>query len=69
MVPKMSAHLMPTALTRIGEKKQDTTIKQKVSALAPLTRYGFAAPPAPREFIAPQIPGASKLHIPRIRAL
>jgi len=51
------------------EKKQDTTIKQKVKALAALTKYGFSSPPAPREFMAPHIPGAAKLQRPRMVAL
>lgn len=69
MVPKIKVYLMPIALTRMGEKKQETTMRQKVNALAALTRYGFCCPPAPREFIAPQIPGARKLQMPRMRAL
>lgn len=60
---------MPMALTMGPEKKHDTTIRQNVSAFAVLTSCGFSSPPAPREFMAPQMPGAKKLHVPRIRAL
>lgn len=37
-----------------------------MSAFAALMSLGDAAPPAPRLFIAPQIPGAEKLARPRI---
>lgn len=41
-------------------------MRQKVNALAALISLGEAAPPAPSEFIAVQIPGADKLHRPRM---
>lgn len=41
-------------------------MRQKVSALAALTTFGEAAPPAPSEFMAIQMPGAERLHRPRI---
>ena len=41
-------------------------MRQKVKAFAALTSFGVAAPPAPREFIAPQIPGADRLQRPRM---
>jgi hypothetical protein len=68
-VPKIKAPLMPIYLTRMLEKKQENTIKQKVNALAPFTKYGFSSPPAPREFMAPHMPGAAKLQRSRIVAL
>lgn len=68
-VPNIKAPLMPMYLTRMLEKKQETTIKQKVNALAPFTKYGFSSPPAPREFMAPHMPGAAKLQRPKIVAL
>jgi hypothetical protein len=39
-------------------------MRQKVKALAALMSLGEAAPPAPSEFMATQIPGADKLHKP-----
>lgn len=65
-VPNISAPLIPINLTMALENKQDTTIRQKVRALAALISSGRAAPPAPREFIAPQIPGAARLQRPRM---
>ena len=44
-------------------------MRQKVRALAALTSQGDCEPPPPREFMAPQMPGARKLQIPRMRAL
>jgi hypothetical protein len=41
-------------------------MRQNVRALAALTSSGLAAPPAPREFMAVHIPGAERLHKPRI---
>lgn len=40
------------------------TIKHNARAFAALERAGLAVPPAPREFIALQIPGAAKLQRP-----
>lgn len=65
-VPKMRAPLMPMYLVRTGAKKHDTTMRQKVMALAALTTSGLAAPPAPRLFMAPQMPGAERLARPRM---
>lgn len=44
-------------------------MRPNVRAFALLTRYGFSSPPAPREFIAPQIPGIRRLQRPKMRAL
>lgn len=65
-VPNISAPLMPISRTKALDRRHDTTMRQNVNAFAVLTRYGFCAPPAPREFIAPQMPGAPKLHRPRM---
>ena len=40
-------------------------MRQNVRALAALMSSGDAAPPAPREFMAAQIPGAERLARPR----
>lgn len=37
--------------------------------MAEFVRCGLAVPPAPREFIADQMPGAAKLHKPNIVTL
>lgn len=65
----INVHLMPTYLTKLLDKVQVTTMRQKVNALAALTSHGDSSPPPPSEFMAPQMPGARKLQIPRMRAL
>lgn len=44
-------------------------MRLKVMALAALMRLGEAAPPAPSEFIADQMPGHAKLQTPTIVTL
>ena len=60
---------MPMYLTNRLDNEHVSTIKQKVKALAVLTSHGLSSPPPPSEFMAPQMPGARKLHMPRISAL
>lgn len=67
--PMINVHLIPKYLTKIPDSAQVTTMRQKVRALAALTSQGLCWPPPPREFIAPHMPGAQKLQMPRIMAL
>lgn len=40
-----------------------------LTALAEFVSRGLAVPPAPREFMADQMPGAAKLHKPKMVTL
>ena len=63
--PNVSALEAVGAESEAQPHRLDRT-RAKENSNKPLTRKGVACPPAPSEFIAPQMPGAAKLHNPRM---
>ncbi len=69
MVPITNAPRIPMYFTIPLVNQHDIIIRQNVNEFPALIRYGFWAPPAPNEFIAPQRPGARRLVMPKMVAL